>query len=110
MHFERTGNSLRAQPQGRIDSQTALSFQEQLLNGIDEADRIVIADLANVSYISSAGLRSVLLIAKTLRRRDVAFALCSLSVPIREVFKISGFDKIISIHDSFAAALESLSS
>ena len=110
MHFERTDNTLQAQPQGRIDSQTALNFQEQLLAGIAEADRIVIADLANVSYISSAGLRSVLLIAKTLRRREVAFAICSLSAPIREVFKISGFDKVISIHDSPAAALASLNS
>ena len=108
MQFERSNDSLQARPEGRIDSQNAMDFQEQLLEGIGDADRAVIVDLAEVSYMSSAGLRSVLLVAKTLRRRDVGFALCSLSAPIREVFKISGFDKVIRIHESAAAAMEAL--
>lgn len=108
MQFERSNGSLQARPEGRIDSQNAMDFQEQLLEGIDDADRAVIVDLEKVSYMSSAGLRSMLLVAKTLRRREVSFALCSMCPPIREVFKISGFDKVIRIHDSPAAAMQAL--
>ena len=46
--------------------------------------------------------------AKNLWKRDAAFALCSLSGMVREVFEVSGFDKIISIHPSETEALSSL--
>ena len=68
----------------------------------------MVVDLAGLSYISSAGLRAVLLTAKSLSRRSAKFALCSPSKPIREVFEISGFDKIIDIHDTREAAVSAV--
>ena len=47
----------------------------------------------------------ILLVARALENRKVKFAICSLSEPIREVFEVSGFDKIISVHASQAEAL-----
>ena len=55
-------------------------------------------DLEKLSYISSAGLRALLTIAKNLMGRGAKLALCAMSDQIREVFAISGFDKIIPIH------------
>ena len=46
--------------------------------------------------------------AKFLGEWNAKFALCSLADEIREIFEISGFDKIIAIHSSKAEALASL--
>ena len=40
--------------------------------------------------------------------RDAKLVLCSLSEQIREVFEISGFDKVLAIHPTRAAALAAL--
>ena len=53
--------------------------------------------MEQLTYISSAGLRVILLIAKALERQNVKFGVCSLSDPIREIFDISGFDKVVKV-------------
>jgi len=93
---------------GRVDGSNAAAFEETARAAIEENDRGVMMDFGNLSYISSSGLRVVLLIARRVVSRDARFALCALSDELREVFKISGFDRIISIHPSRTEALASL--
>ena len=92
MKTERENETLIARAEGRIDSTNARDFEDAMTAVIDESDRAVIIDCENLAYISSAGLRS-LLIGKVLWNRDAKLALCSLSASIREVFEISGFDR-----------------
>ena len=75
---------------------------------IEEGDRAVILNFQDLMYISSAGIRVVLMTAKSLQRREARFALCSLSEPVREIFEVSGFDKIIPIHSSQDEAISAL--
>ena len=105
---ERQDGVLSARVGGRIDGSNAVEFEEAIRTAIEESDRAVIMDFEKLTYISSAGLRVILLIAKFLGNQNVKFALCSLSDQIREVFEISGFDKVIAVHSSEAAALASL--
>ena len=71
----------------------------------------VIIDLEGLSYISSAGLRVILLIAKTLRKRNAELrSLLALESDSGKSFEISGFDKIIPVHASREQALASVSS
>ena len=102
---ERRGDILIAKTEGRVDGTNAREFQVALEAAIDASERAVVLDMEKLSYISSSGLRVILLTAKTLRNRNAKFAVCSLSAPIQEVFEISGFDKIISIRPSQAEAL-----
>ena len=102
---ERENGTLVAKVEGRIDGVNARDFEEALKAAISGDDSTVVMDLKGLSYISSAGLRVILLIAKTLRKRNAELMLCSLSDPIREVFEISGFDKIIPVHASREEAL-----
>ena len=102
---ERQEGVLTAQVGGRIDGSNVAEFEEAIRTAIDEDDRAVLIDCENLGYISSAGLRAVLMTAKTLSGRNAKFALCAMSDPIREVFQISGFDKIVAIHSSRAEAL-----
>ncbi len=94
--------------EGRVDGTTAREFHEKLDAAVTPEDDAVILDMERLSYISSAGLRVVLIIAKALQRQNSKFAICALSVAIREVFQMSGFDKIIPVHDSRVEALASL--
>ncbi len=105
----REGTSLVLKADGRVDGTNASEFQDAMKSEINESDRAVVLDLQDLTYISSAGLRVVLLIAKDLQRQGAKMAACSLSDPVREVFVISGFDKIIPIHDSQDSAIGALS-
>ena len=90
---------------GRIDGLTASEFESTVTAAIDNDDSGVVIGLADLSYISSAGLRSILMIAKTLGQRKVAFALYSVPDSILEIIKIAGFDRIIDIVSDHAEAL-----
>ena len=105
---EREDGTLVAMVEDRVDGTNAGEFQQALEAVISESDRIVILDCEQLSYISSAGLRVVLLTARALQRQNSKFAVCSLSEQIREVFEISGFDKIIPVHSTRSDALGAL--
>ena len=107
---ESSNGTLIAKAEGRIDGVNARDFEEAMKAAIGSDYSTVIIDLEGLSYISSAGLRVILLIAKTLRKRNAELVLCSLSNPIREVFEISGFDKIIPVHATREQALASVGS
>ena len=105
---ERQGTAVIVKTEGRVDGSNASDFQDALEAAIGPDDDAVILNLARLDYISSAGLRIILLSAKDLRQRDVKFAICSLSPSVHELFIISGFDQIIAIHNSSEAALAAL--
>ncbi len=105
VNSERQNGTLIARVDGRVDGSNAREFQTALESSIDSGDRIVVLDLEQLSYISSAGLRVILMVAKTLQRQGAKFAVCSLSTSIREVFEISGFDRIISVNASQEEAI-----
>ena len=95
---------------GRIDGANFAEFQRVLESGLDPDADNVLVDFEQVAFISSAGLRVVLMLGKQLRKRGAKIALCSLKNPIREIFSISGFDRIIPIHGSETQAIDALAS
>ena len=105
MTTERRDGVLTLGVQGRIDGASVARFEQAVKAAIAADDRAVVLDLGALDYLSSAGLRAILLIGKTLWEQAGYFALCSVAEPVREVFEISGFDKIIAIHPSPELAL-----
>ena len=91
--------------EGRIDGTNALQFQNAVHTALGENNGPLLIDCGPLSYISSAGLRAFLSIAKLLQRRQGKFAICSLPAMIAQIFQISGFDQIISVHASREDAL-----
>ena len=102
---ENRDGALIAMAVGRIDGANARDFEAAVQAAVRDRQEPVLIDCEELAYISSAGLRAILLIAKSLGKRNVKFALCSLSEPIAEVFQISGFDQIISTHPSQPEAI-----
>ena len=105
INTERMEGVLVAKAWARIDGANARDFEKAMKGAIGKSDGAVVIDFEDLSYISSAGLRALLVIAKNLQNRDTAFAICALADPVRAVFEISGFDKIIAIHSTTAEAL-----
>ena len=105
---ERNGTTLVATTDMRVDGANSKEFQNDLEAAVEETDRAVILDLQWLVYISSAGLRAVLLIAKRLQRQQASFAVCSLSDPVRGIFEVSGFDKIISVYSNVPNAMDAM--
>jgi|SRR5690625_4231592 len=90
--------------QGRLDSNTSKDLDEMLTQQIQSRPAVVL-DFSGLEYISSAGLRVLLKAAKQGRSGGGKLALCCLSAHVREVFDISGFSSIFSIHNDRAAAV-----
>ena len=105
VHAEREDGILIARAEGRVDGNNAREFEGKLNAAIGEDDRLLVMDLQDLSYISSAGLRVFLMIAKEFQRRGGKLVVCSLTDTINEVFEISGFSKIIPTHASRSEAL-----
>ena len=103
VHAEREDGITIARAVGRVDGANALEFQNALRAAIGEEDDVIL-DLEGLSYVSSAGLRVFLLVAKDLGKRRRRFSVCSLSDSIGKVFTISGFDRVIQAHGSQAEA------
>ena len=103
--WERKDGILIAMLIGHIDSSNADRFQRIVESGVDEEDHALILDFERVFFISSAGLRISLIISRKFNESGKKFGVCALSDPIRNVLAISGFDQIIPIYDSRAAAI-----
>ena len=105
---KREDGVLSVQVEGRIDGSTVLAFHEAIETALKDGDHAVIVDCERLSYIGSAGLRTMLAIAKAVSNRDAHFALCALSDPVLKIFEKSGFDTIITIRPSRTEALAAI--
>ncbi len=92
---------------GRLDSGTSPAFEAEVLKTIRPGANRVVLDFTKLDYVSSAGLRVVLLAAKQTRATQGAFAIFGMAKPILHVFQMSGFARIIALFDTEAEALAS---
>ena len=95
LHSELDDGVLVLNPSGRIDGATAKAYEEALLDHISSGHNQILINCESVEYISSAGLR-VLLMAS---RRADQLVLCAVRDHVHDVFKFSGFADIIPIHE-----------
>ena len=98
---EKTPEALVIHPEGRLDTVTVADFEKETLPLIREAGFDVLIDFGKMEYISSAGLRSMLLLAKMMKKNERKLAFYAMSKSIQEVFRISGFDTIIRVFPSY---------
>ncbi len=94
-------------PPYRLDSATAPGFEATSLANIAGSERALI-DFSAVDFVSSAGLRGILMVAKRLRSKGGRLAVCGLRPAVAEVFAISGFSAILDIHPTRDQALAAL--
>lgn len=90
---------------GRLDSSTMPAVQDRVMTVLVRRPRHLVIDFSNLDYVNSTGLRVMLMAAKRLKVDNGRFTLCGMKAPVREVFEISGFHKIIEIIDDCAAVI-----
>ena len=94
---------------GRVDSTTAPTLEAHLRALDAGAARRMVVDFSQVDYISSAGLRVMLILAKRAREQRNALALCSLGDNVRQVFDLAGFLPLFVVKDSRNSAVAAVS-
>lgn len=91
--------------QGRLDSLTSPNLETHLLPLV-LTEKLIVLDLAEVEYVSSAGLRVFLLIAKTCNKSSCDFVIFGLQDNIYQLIEMSGFSSILKIKQTLEEALE----
>lgn len=92
---------------GRMNAESVPDFEEWADHLIELGAERIIIDLSSLTYISSAGLRAVLTVAKELQKRR-GLIICGLYGIVAEVFHVSGFMEILHIKNTAAEALAEL--
>ncbi len=87
-------------PKGKIDAVSYTDLQQKMEEIINKGNNNLLLNLSEVDYISSAGLRAILTIAKKLYGNG-SFAIISPKPSVLNILKIVGLVNIINIYDSF---------
>ena len=101
-------DTLVASPSGRIDHQTAAPFEAALmplLAGVAERRGALVLDLSGVGYISSVGLRVLMIAAKQMKQHQAPLAVAALQAVVGEIFSISRFDRVLTVKPTLEDAL-----
>jgi serine/threonine-protein kinase RsbW len=90
---------------GRLDAVSTPVAIERIHTAIAAGARHVLLDLSQVTFLSSSGLRALLLVRKDLLSHEGELRLCVLQPQVQEVFALTGFTQVFAIHQSRAEAL-----
>ena len=91
---------------GRLGELSALAFHDEIDRHFGNAERGLVVNMENITFISSSGLRVILFLAKQLAERRGTLVLYGLSETISKLFVISGFGQLLNIVESREAALK----
>ena len=95
-------------PKGRLSLEEQKQAQTAFEKAISDTNAGVIVDCTALEYVSSAGLRAFLISAQAAQRKGIPFTVCCLQESVASVFNISGFDRIIPVHEDLATAQKTL--
>jgi anti-anti-sigma factor len=102
------GGSILVKPTGRIDLTNSDAFKDVLSDALAKAKIAVIVDMSQIDYISSAGLRSLMIVFKASKTESKSFAVAGLQPLVMEIFTISRFNLVFPLFDTVRAAVEKL--
>lgn len=95
---------------GRLDAMFSEEMEKQIREMMYTNRRAVVVNLKEADYISSSGLRILLEVAKNMQAKDGKLVLCEVQPQVRQIIRLAGFDKILTIlpteADAFAHVRE----
>lgn len=90
---------------GKLDTASSVPAEAELMALLDEGKNRLVLDFSGIAYIASSGLRVLLKLAQRFKNEGGQLRLCAVNDTVGEVFRISGFDKILAVSDSREQAL-----
>ncbi len=105
--FEKTENIDIVSLSGRLDGNTAPSVKDEIMEKLNENNSLVI-NMKECEYVSSAGLRVLMIIAKTLKSKGGNGVLVEMNEEVGDVMEMTGFGNIFRSFNTTDEALEFL--
>jgi anti-sigma B factor antagonist len=91
--------------QGDVDLSRSSEFQQSLLGVMDQRPERIVVNLAEVPYMDSSGVASLVKLLSRARRQQVGLRLAGLTDRVRSIFEITRLDGIFDIHATVEEAL-----
>lgn len=102
---KKAGNAYIIEVKGRMDTVSAPEFETACAQWMEQGERALVVDFSGLEYISSAGLRVLLTVARRLKSLAGTICFCAIPPMVEKVFTISGFNSMFAMHDSVESAL-----
>ncbi len=90
---------------GRMDAGNAQAFEEACTSWVNRGSKILIIDMSELAYVSSMGLRSLVMVGKLLQTKGGTLRLSALTGLVKQVFEITRLSSVFPMHDTVDAAL-----
>jgi anti-anti-sigma factor len=100
------GDAVVLRVAGRLDAITSPEFEKTYQQCINSESRRMVVDFEGVEYVSSAGLRAILLAAKMVHAGGGVLGLSGLRGTVKDTLEMAGFCALFPVYDSMEAALE----
>ncbi len=94
-------------PVGRLDTKTSPELEKKVVELLQGGTRRFVVDFGPTEYVSSAGLRVLLMLAKKLAGGEGSLVLCGMNPGVREVFDVAGFSSVFTIATTVGEAVAS---
>ena len=101
------GGILAIDLEGKLDTQTSTQTLEELLSYLEPNPGKVLLTLNSLDFISSAGLRVILQVAKKVSSYGGALKVSGAAGVVKDVMEVSGFDSMLDLYEDEAAAVAS---
>jgi len=95
-------------PSGRLDAATSNDLQVKIEDLLRRGEKRLVIDCAKLSYVSSSGLRVLLLAAKSLAGVSGLMAICCLNENVRRVFEMTRLDTVLDVLNTTEEAIAKL--
>jgi anti-anti-sigma factor len=105
---ERVGDTYVVTANGRLDGIYSTAFAKEVGELIAGANSKILIDFAEIDFVTSAGIRAVLLLMKKANDSGAVFALCGVNEQVREVLDTSGVAPIMTIYSGRSEGLAAL--
>ncbi len=89
---------------GRIDTATSADFQNAVNQLIQQGEKNIVLDFENVEYLSTAGLRAILVAAKKSAAAGGKLCCCSLQPFVSRIFEVCEFTRLIPVFECVKSA------
>lgn len=93
---------------GRLDGATSAEYEIRILDLLQDGRKAMVLDLAGVDYLSSAGIRVLILVFKKAAALKLPLAIARPQASVAEVLSIAGLDDILVAHPSIEAAIQAV--
>jgi anti-sigma B factor antagonist len=105
---ERVGDICVVSANGRLDGIYSSAFAKEVSELIAGTNPKILIDFAEIDFVTSAGIRAVLLLMKKAEASGAVFALCGVNPQVREVLDTAGLAPILTVHPGRSEALAAL--